>query len=55
MEWGWPQWTMAVMYGVSVFGAGLLHDKPRTGKHNGLASALAILAYITILHFGGFW
>lgn len=55
MAWHWPQWVMAILYGMVLFGSATLHDKPRTGTHNAVTSWILYGSIIYVLHAGGFW
>lgn len=54
-NWHWPQWFMLTWYILMLFGSGLMHDKPKTGKHNGVTALLVIIGMVAVLHIGGFW
>ncbi len=53
--WHWPQWTLAAIFAMHVFGAGILHGKPKEGTFNGVASCLFLAFEGILLHMGGFW
>jgi hypothetical protein len=55
MDWRWPQYVMAALYGTALLGAGLIHNDPKTGRYNAPSSWLTITATIYVLHCGGFW
>lgn len=55
MNWHWPQWTFATIYLLALFGHGLTHDTPKTGKNNGVYGVLCIILSTIVLYYGGFW
>lgn len=55
MEWGWPQWIVAILYALSVTVSVALHGQKRTGNHNGFVSIVLVAILAALLHSGGFW
>lgn len=53
--WHWPQWLFLTLNMMTLVGGGMLHDKPRTGKHNGITTMIQVVTTAAVLHFGGFW
>lgn len=53
--WGWPQWTYAIFYFVTLLIVAAMNGKPRTGEYNFAMSVMVSAVYIVILGFGGFW
>ena len=52
--WGWPQWTMAGIMGLSLFTAAVFHGKPRLNYHIGVAF-IDTCIFVAVLWFGGFF
>ena len=54
-EFGWPQWTVAIVYSLGVILTIRDHGKPKTGNGNGFFAILAFGLLALVLHVGGFW
>lgn len=55
MEWGWPQWIVAILYALSLSVNVALHGKKREGNHNGFLSIVLVAIMAALLRAGGFW
>ena len=55
LAWGWPQWTVAITYGVTLLLCAAFNGQPREGKHNFALSLMMVAIWVVILGFGGFW
>lgn len=55
MNWHWPQWTIAALYVLALFGNVVTHGKLRTGNNNGVIGIIAMMFYSWVLYCGGFW
>lgn len=55
MEWGWPQWVVAVLYGLTVIVYAANEGKPRDGKYSTLGCLIGLAIMAFLLHKGGFW
>ena len=54
--WGWPEWAMAVLYGIGIGMDAFRHGQERISTtHNFWRGLVLTAASAWILHLGGFW
>lgn len=53
--WGWPQWTYAGLFALSIIIAAALDGDPKTGKHSFATTVVSAAICVGILFAGGFW
>lgn len=53
-EWGWPQWTLALLMALSLWANVNDHGKPR-GPSNANIALIALCIEFGLLYAGGFW
>ncbi len=54
-EWGWPEWTWAVITGLGLIVAAFKHGEKYDADYNFWRAVVLSAVGAVILHFGGFW
>lgn len=52
--WSWPQWIAVALYALSIFGASVLHGRPK-GDYSAGATVFSAAAGFALLWWGGFF